>query len=100
MTPGVLVVSKLVWEQLPPADRTIIRDAARASTARMRASFDAAELEARRKAEQAGVQVIDNVDRKSFADALLPLYPALVGDPKLLEIVRRIRTDDEVAHKR
>jgi hypothetical protein len=65
----------------------------------MRAGFDAAELDARRIAEQDGVEVIDDVDRKSFADVLVPLYPKLLGDPKLLEMVKRIRADDEVAHK-
>ena len=65
----------------------------------MRAGFDAAELEARRTAEQDGVDVIDDVDRKSFADVQTPLYPALLGDPKLLDMVKRISADDETAHK-
>jgi TRAP-type C4-dicarboxylate transport system substrate-binding protein len=99
MAPGVLVVSKIVWEQLPSPDRAIIRAAAKESVARARASFDAAELEARRIAEQDGVEVIDDVDRKSLADVLVPLYPALLGDPRLLDMVKRIRADDEVAHK-
>jgi tripartite ATP-independent transporter DctP family solute receptor len=99
MAPGVLVVSKIVWEQLPPPDRAIISAAAKESVARMRANFDAAELDARRKAEEAAVEVIEDVDRKSFADVLVPLYPALLGDPKLLDMVKRIRADDEVAHK-
>ena len=99
MAPGVLVVSKIVWEQLTSPDRAIIRAAAKESVARMRANFDAAELEARRIAEQDGVEMIDDVDRKSFADVLAPLYPALLGDPKLLDMVKRIKADDEVANK-
>jgi len=89
----------IVWEQLPPPDRAIIGAAAKESVARMHANFDAAELDARRKAEEAAVEVIEDVDRKSFADVLVPLYPALLGDPKLLDMVKRIRADDEVAHK-
>ncbi len=99
MAPGVLVVSKIVWDQLPQPDRAIIRAAAKESVSGMRASFDATELEARRKAESDGVEVIDDVDRKSFADALMPLYPTLLRDPKLRDMVRRIQADDEVAHK-
>ena len=99
MAPGVLVVSRIIWEQLPQTDRAIIRAAARESVSRMRASFDAAELEARRKAESDGVEVIDDVDRKSFADVLTPLYPALLHDSKLLAMVKRIQADEEVAHK-
>jgi TRAP-type C4-dicarboxylate transport system substrate-binding protein len=99
MAPGVLVVSKIVWDQLPSPDRAIIRAAAKESVARMRANFDATELEARRTAEQDGVEMIDDVDRKSFADAMVPLYPTLLGDAKLLDMVNRIRADDEVANK-
>jgi TRAP-type C4-dicarboxylate transport system substrate-binding protein len=99
MAPGVLVVSKIVWEQLASPDRAIIRAAAKESVTRMRAGFDAAELDARRIAEQDGVEVIEDVDRKSFADALVPLYPTLLGDPKLLDMVKRIRADNEVANK-
>src|SRR5258708_27693744 len=40
MAPGVLVVSKIVWEQLPQTDRAIIRAAAKESVSGMRASFD------------------------------------------------------------
>jgi TRAP-type C4-dicarboxylate transport system substrate-binding protein len=99
MAPGVLVVSKIVWEQLPSPDRAIVRAAAKESVARLHANVDAAELDARRKAEEDGVEVIDDVDRKSFADALVPLYPALLGDAKLLDMVKRIRADNEVAHE-
>jgi TRAP-type C4-dicarboxylate transport system substrate-binding protein len=99
MAPGVLVVSKTVWEQLPSPDRAIIRAAAKESVARMRANFDAAELDARRKTQEDGVEVIDDIDRKSFADVLVPLYPALLGDPKLLDMVKRIKADDEIANK-
>jgi len=99
MAPGVLVFSKMVWDQLPQTDRAIIRAAAKESVARMRASFDASELAARHQAEQAGVEVIDDVDRNSFAAALTPLHSTLIRDPKLQDMVRRIRADDEVAHK-
>jgi TRAP-type C4-dicarboxylate transport system substrate-binding protein len=100
MAPGVVVVSKIVWDQLPQTDRAIIRAAARESIASMRASFDASELEARHQAEQAGVEVIDDVDRNSFAAALTPLHSTLVSDPKLQDMVKRIQADDEVARQR
>jgi TRAP-type C4-dicarboxylate transport system substrate-binding protein len=99
MAPGVLVISKITWEQLPAADQTIIRAAAKESAARMRAGFAAAELDARRRAESEGVEVIDDVDRKSFADTLRPLYPVLLREPKLLDLAKRIQADDEIANK-
>ncbi len=97
--PGVLVVSKIVWEQLPRPDRAVIRAAAKESAGRLRANLDAAERDAREKAERDGAEIIDDVDRKPFADALRPLYPTLLRDPKLLDMVKRIEADDEVAHK-
>lgn len=99
MVPGVVVFSKIVWDQLPQTDRAIIRAAAKELVAHMRVSFDASELAARRQAEQAGVEVIDDVDRNSFAAALSPLHSALIKDPKLQDMVRRIQADDEVARQ-
>ncbi len=52
MAPGVLVVSRIVWDQLSPVDRAIIRAAAKDSVSRMRATFDAFELEARKRARR------------------------------------------------
>jgi tripartite ATP-independent transporter DctP family solute receptor len=97
MTPGVLVFSKKVWSELSPADRRLIRDAARDSVFFMRARLDAYEVTARLKAEAAGAQVIDTVNRKSFADVLLPLYPRLLPDLRLQAMVQDIRKDLEVA---
>jgi TRAP-type C4-dicarboxylate transport system substrate-binding protein len=93
------VVSKIVWDQLPQTDRAIIRAAAKESVARMRSSFDASELAARHQAEQAGVEVIDDVDRNSFVAALTPLHSTLVRAPKLQDMVRRIQADDEVVRQ-
>ncbi len=35
-----------------------------------------------------------NVDKNAFANTLTPLYPALITDPALRSMVRRIQTDD------
>lgn len=97
MAPAVLIFSKKVWSELTPADQAAIRAAARDSVPYMRARLDAYEVEARLKAEAAGTEVIDSVNRKSFADVLLPLYPRLLPDPALQAMVRDIRSDYEVA---
>lgn len=97
MTPGVLVFSRKVWSELSAADRKIVRDAARDSVTHMRARLDSYEVTARVKAEASGSQVIDTVNRKSFADVLVPLYPRLLPDPRLQAMIRDIRNDGEVA---
>jgi tripartite ATP-independent transporter DctP family solute receptor len=97
MTPGVLVFSKKVWSELSPTDRRLMREAARDSVFHMRTRLDAYEVTARVKAEASGVQVIDGIDRKSFADVLIPLYPRLLPNPGLQGMVQDIRKDLEIA---
>ena len=63
----------------------------------MRTKLDAYDVAARLAAEKAGAQVIDGVDRKSFADVLTPLYSTLLPDPRLRAIVRQVQADVEIA---
>jgi hypothetical protein len=39
---------------------------------------------------------VTDVDRKAFADALVPLYPAIVTAPQQRALVRRIQADEPV----
>ncbi len=98
MMPGVLVFSRRVWSELSPDDRRRPFDAAaKESVSFMRGKLDAYEVSARLKAENSGSQVIDGVNRKSFAAVLVPLYPTLVPDPRLWAMIRQVQADDEVA---
>lgn len=97
MMPGVLVFSKRVWAELPQDDRRAIRAAAKESVPFMRSRLEAYEISARLKAEATVSQVIDRVDRKSFARVLVPLYPTLLPDPFLQAMIRQIEADVEVA---
>jgi len=63
----------------------------------LRQHIDSYEVEARLKAEANGTQVIDDVDRKSFAKALVPLYAQLAPEPGLQAMVREAQSDGEVA---
>lgn len=97
MMPGVLVFSKKVWTELSPKDQRATRAAAKDSAAFLRARLDTYEVSARLKAENSGSQVIDNVDRKSFADVLRPLYAKLPPNPRLQQMIRDAQADVEVA---
>jgi tripartite ATP-independent transporter DctP family solute receptor len=90
-TPSVLVFSKKVWDGLSPADQRIIRDATQDSVGFLRDKLDAFEIAARHTAEAAGAQVIENIDRKSFADILAPLEQKLLPDANQQRLVGRIR---------
>lgn len=91
MAPGVLVFSKKVWDRLARGDQTIIRAAARESVPYMRKVWDEYEALKRLTAEAAGAEIVIDVDQKSFADALEPIYPALLTHPRLRDLVSRIQ---------
>lgn len=94
MAPAVVIFSKRVWDTLSAADQAIIRSAARDSVPLMRRLWDDYETSGRKTAEAAGAEIIADVDKKAFADALLPLYPTIVEDAQLRTLVRRIQTDE------
>jgi tripartite ATP-independent transporter DctP family solute receptor len=98
MMPGVLVFSRKVWTELLPAERAAIRKAAKESVPFLRSQLDAYQIAARVTAETSGSQVVDDVDRRSFAQVMRPLYPALLTNPRLQALVDRVRrVDGEVA---
>ncbi len=67
-----------------------VRDAAKASVPYMRKLWDEKELASRKVVEAGGAKVIE-VDKKSFQDAMKPVYDKFITDPKLKDMVRRFR---------
>jgi TRAP-type C4-dicarboxylate transport system substrate-binding protein len=51
------------------------------------------ETAARRHAEAAGVGIYEDVDRKSFVEAMVPLYSTVVEESYLQDKVTRIQAD-------
>ncbi len=93
MAPAVLVFSKRVWDTLDPDEQTIIRRAAKESVPFMRRLWDEYEAAGRKTVEAAGGVIVTDVDRKAFAERLVPLYSTVVENDRLLSLVRRIQTD-------
>lgn len=94
MSPTVLIFSKRVWDTLSTQDQAIIRSAAKDSVEVMRRLWDDYETSGRKTVEAAGGEVVTDVDRKAFADILIPLYSTVVGEPALRSMIRRIQADD------
>jgi tripartite ATP-independent transporter DctP family solute receptor len=94
MAPGVLVFSKQIWDTLSTDDQAVVRIAAKDSVQHMRKLWDVSEASMHARAEAGGAQIITDVDGKSFADVLLPLYPVLVTDPRLRSMVMAIESAD------
>jgi TRAP-type C4-dicarboxylate transport system substrate-binding protein len=94
MAPAVLIFSKRVWDELSREDQAVIRSAARESVTHMRKLWDDYEASSRKTVTTAGGEIVGDVDRKSFADALVPLYPTMIAEPKLRDTVRRIQSEE------
>lgn len=91
MSPEVLVFSKRVWDTLPEADRTLIRQAAKDSVPHMRRLWEEREVAARQRVEAGGSQIIPIENRQAFADAMRPVYAKFAGTPELRGLVERIQ---------
>lgn len=94
MAPAVLVFSKRVWDTLRPDEQAIIRSAAKDSVPFMRRLWDEYEAAGRKTVEAAGGVIVTDVDRKAFAERLVPLYSTVVDNDQLLSLVRRIQNDE------
>ena len=92
MAPEVLLMSLRAWESLSADDQIMFQQVARASSAHMRQLWSGLEQQSREQARTAGNMVVD-VDKKPFAEAMLPLYAkAPVGDQQpLIERIRQIQ---------
>jgi len=83
-------MSKKIWDTLPPAEQQMWRDAAKASVPYMRKLWDEKEAQSRAVVEKGGAQVIE-VDKKSFQDAMKPVYDKFITDPKMKDMVSKIQ---------
>jgi tripartite ATP-independent transporter DctP family solute receptor len=90
MAPEVLVFSKVVWDTLPKDQQEIIRKAAKDSVPYMRKLWDEREAASQKIVEAAGVQVVKDIDRQAFSDAMKPVYAKFAATPALQSLVTRI----------
>ena len=91
MVPEVLVVSKFRWERLTAEQQQALRAAASDSVAVMREAWDARVERSRQRLLASGVQLVENVDRDAFVEAVVPVYDEFIDNPHLQTLVRRIR---------
>jgi len=91
MSPEVLVMSLRAWQSLSDEDKAIFRNAARESNVFMRAQWNSLEAESRRKAQQAGVVIVSDFDRKPFEDAMGEIYQKAAANPTIAPLLDRIR---------
>src|SRR6266516_4670020 len=91
MSPEVLVMSHKVWATLSAEDRKIFREAALRSSQFMREKWRYLEEQSRKQAEDAGVIIVTDFDRKPFEAAMAAIYAKAQRDPASAELIERIR---------
>jgi TRAP-type C4-dicarboxylate transport system substrate-binding protein len=91
IVPEVLVMSKAAWDKLTPEDQEIIRQAAKESVPYMREQWEAREQASEEKVRAAGVEVVTEIDKAPFIEAMGPVYEKYVTTPELQSLVERIQ---------
>lgn len=91
IVPEVLVMSKVSWDKLSPEDQEVLRQAARDSMPINRELWAAREKESEDKIRAAGAQIVDNIDKTPFIEAMVPVYEKHANTPKLQDLVIRIQ---------
>ena len=91
MAPEVVMFSKLVWEKLTPEDQKIIKQAAKDSVPAQRKFWDERDAASLKVVLAGGAQIVSDVNKKSFQDAMGPVYDKFVTTPKMKELVKRIQ---------
>ncbi|WP_407115575.1 TRAP transporter substrate-binding protein [Bradyrhizobium sp. LMG 9283] len=91
MSPEVLVISLKAWKSLSEEEQTIFKEAAQRSSRFMREKWRDLEEQSQRKAQDAGVTIIRDIDRKPFEEAMVPIYAKAARDPAAAALIERIR---------
>jgi len=95
MAPSVLIFSKQIWNKLSSEDQAIIKAAALESVPYLQNRWAEREAVARRMLGTTGAQIVSDVDKNSFAQAMAPAFAKLVASPKMrdwLTSIERMET--------
>ncbi len=91
IVPEVLVMSKKTWDSLTPEEQTAVREAAKESVPYMRELWAAQEKKSEEKIRAAGVEIVSDIDKGPFIEAMKPVYDKYVKSEKLKDLVKRIQ---------
>ncbi len=91
IVPEVLVMSKQTWDTLSEEDQQLIREAAKESVPYMREQWDAQVEASMQKVKDSGTEVVTDIDKQPFIDAMGPVYDKYVDTPELKDLVARIQ---------
>ncbi|HMS06712.1 MAG TPA: TRAP transporter substrate-binding protein [Burkholderiaceae bacterium] len=87
MAPEILVMSKIVWDKLSPADQAMVRAAAKESVGFQRKKWDEQEAKSLANVKAAGAQIGD-VDKASFQAVMQPVYDKFMTTADMKRLVK------------
>ena len=91
IVPEVLVMSKMTWDKLSADEQAAVMKAAKNSVAYERGAWDAKVLQSSAKVAADGSEIITEIDKQPFIDAMAPVYEKYVDTPELKDLVARIQ---------
>ena len=91
MVPELVAISKLSWDKLSPEDQAILREAARNSATVQRQLWAEQEKASEEKVVAAGAEIIKDIDKTPFIEAMAPVYEKYVTTPESQDLVKRIQ---------
>ena len=94
IVPEVLVMAKSSFDKLSAEDQELVRQAARDSVPVMRELWAAREKESEARVRAAGVEVITDIDKTPFIEAMVPVYQKYVTSPVLQQMVADIQATE------
>lgn len=94
IVPEVLVMSKKSWDKLSSDEQAAVRESARASVPVMRELWVAQEKKSEEKVRAAGSEIITDIDKTPFIEAMKPVYEKYVKSDKLKDMVARIQATE------
>ncbi len=92
IVPEIIVFSRKSWDTLSNADQDLLRKFGREAQAEERALWRAYEQQAMDKARAGGVQIVEQIDKKPFQDAVKPVWDKY--GPRFAEEIKRIQAVD------
>lgn len=94
IVPEVLVMSKASYDKLSAEDQALVKQAAKDSIPVNRQLWAEREKLSEEKVRAAGVEVISDIDKTPFIEAMVPVYEKHANTPKLQDLVQRIQATE------
>ncbi|WP_099823278.1 TRAP transporter substrate-binding protein [Oceaniglobus indicus] len=94
IVPEVLVMSKAAFDKLSPEDQEAVRQAAKDSVPVMRELWAEREKASEQKVRDAGAEIVTDIDKTPFIEAMVPVYEKYVTSDKLKKMVEDIQATE------